>query len=130
MSNARPLFGWSTFTNFKKDTPIIVTEGSKDCIILQKYYPYVLALLTAGVTVANANILRTMTNKVILAYDRDSTGLKETKKDIEKLQNAGIQVLMLKSHKKDFGADYQNSEYLKKEIEQRLKNFSKFGVLL
>lgn len=130
MSNARPLFGWSTFENFKKNTPIIVTEGTKDCIILQKYYPYVLALLTAGVTVANANILKAMTNKVILAYDRDSTGLKETKEDIKKLQKVGIQVLMIKSHKKDFGADYRESEYLSKEIQSKLNNFSKFGAIL
>lgn len=130
MSNMRPMFGWSTFENFKKNDTIIVTEGTKDCIILQKYYPYTLALLTAGITLSNINILKSMTNKIILAYDRDSTGLKETSGDIKKLQSAGIQVQLLKSHNKDFGADYNSSEYLEKEIEKKLHNFSKFGVIL
>ena len=107
-----------------------MTEGTKDCIILQQYYPFVLALLTAGITITNLHILRALTNKVILAYDRDSSGLDSTKRDIKLLQDKGFQVQMLKPHKKDFGEDYNDSEYLQKEIQHKLHNFSALGAIL
>ena len=130
MSYVRPLFGWYMFEKFKKNDTIIITEGTKDCIILQQYYPYVLALLTAGITVSNMNILKSMTNKIILAYDRDSTGLGQTKKDVELLKSNGIQVQFIKPKLKDFGKEYKNSTYLKEEIPNVMRKFSRLGAIL
>lgn len=130
MSPIKPMFGWYMFEDYKKGYPIIITEGSKDCIILQQYYPYVLAMLTAGVTVSNLNILSCMTNKIILAYDKDDTGVKTTKAEIKKFQDKNFLVQTLKPKRKDFGMDYNNSEYLEQEIINKLKAFKTMRGLI
>lgn len=129
MSKIRPLFGWYTFKDFKKDRPIIITEGSKDCIVLQKYYPYTLALLTSGITMQNMNILKSMTSKLILAYDSDTVGKKATQDDIKKLQDKGIQVQFLRPNKKDFGAEYESTD-LGLRIKKVISKFSILGGIL
>ena len=130
VSNTRPLFGWYTFVSYKKGYPIIVTEGVKDCIVLQSCYPFTLALLTAGITSFTVQVLKSMTNKVILAYDKDKTGSNSTTEDIKLLQKNNFQVQTITPDLKDFGADYQDSVHIKQKVVHKLKNFSRLGALL
>ena len=43
-------------------------EGSKDCIFMSQFYPYVLAINTSSMGL-NAQVLINLTNKFVLAYD-------------------------------------------------------------
>ena len=71
--------------------PIVVCEGLKDCICLKKLYPYTLANNTSKLRF-NAHILRNLTNKIILVYDNDNTGIAATKSDTSKLESLGFNV--------------------------------------
>ena len=123
MSPIKPMFGWYRFIDYKQGEPIIIVEGAKDCIILQQYYPYVLATLTANITEVNMNILDCMTNKIILGFDNDKTGVSSTSDQLKKLKNRGFKVAIIKAHGKDFGNDYRNSNYLQELITKRLMEF-------
>ena len=79
------------FDNHKECMPIIICEGLKDCILMKKLYPYVLANNTSSLGL-NAHILRNISNKFILVYDNDSTGLESTKSDKKLLRSMGCYV--------------------------------------
>lgn len=108
-----------------KCLPVIVCEGSKDCIMLKKFYPYVVANNTSSMGI-NAQILRTITNKFLLAYDNDQAGIDGTKKDKKVLRGLGAYVESLQLHEglKDC-ADYLDHpdkfNELKKQIKTKLK---------
>lgn len=108
-----------------KSLPIIVCEGSKDCLMLKKYYPYVLANNTSSMGI-NAQVLRNISNKFLLAYDNDSSGQEGMKRDKKTLRNLGAYVESLKLHDgyKDC-ADYLDNpekfEELKAQIKEKIK---------
>lgn len=95
----------------KKCYPIIVCEGCKDCIALKKIYPYVLANNTSSMGL-NANILRNISDRFLLAYDNDSAGEDGMKRDKEVLRGMGAYVdsLKLPEGVKDC-ADYLYTEH-------------------
>lgn len=105
--------------------PIIVCEGSKDCLMLKKIYPYVLANNTSSMGI-NAQILRNISNSFLLAYDNDKAGEDGMKKDKGVLRNLGAYVESLQLHDgfKDC-ADYlghpEEFEELKAQIKRKLK---------
>lgn len=88
--NLPPMFGFEDFKDFKLDKPLIICEGVKDSIYLKTLYPYVLALNTSNITSANLEILSLITNKIIIAYDNDKTGISCSKVDRETLLSKGI----------------------------------------
>ena len=106
--------------------PIIVCEGSKDCIMLKRIYPYVLANNTSSLGI-NAQILRNITDSFLLAYDNDKAGAEGIEKDKKVLRNLGAYVESIKLHDgfKDC-ADYlehpQEFEELKKQVRRKLKS--------
>ena len=73
-----PMFGWESFESFNLDSPIILCEGVKDAIYLQQYYPFVLSLNTSNITSLNLEIIKNLSDKVILCYDNDDVGEKST----------------------------------------------------
>jgi len=83
-----------TFDNSTTCKPIVVCEGSKDCMYLKQYYPYVLSNNKARVSF-NANILRNITNKIIMVYDNDDVGNRNTKLDSNILKKQGFYVQKL-----------------------------------
>lgn len=112
-----------------KCLPIIVCEGSKDCMMLKRFYPYVLANNTSSMGV-NAQVLRNISNKFLLAYDNDSPGQEGVKRDKATLRNLGAYVESLQLHEgfKDC-ADYfeypDKFEELKKQIKEKLSKLYK-----
>ena len=80
-----------------KCLPIIVCEGSKDCLMLKQIYPYVLANNTSSMGV-NAQVLRNISNKFLLAYDNDESGQEGIKRDKRTLRNLGAYVESLQLH--------------------------------
>lgn len=113
-----PMFGWECFNNFNLDEPIILTEGVKDTIYLQQFYPYVLSLNTSGITSLNLEILKNLSDKIILCYDNDDTGNKSLKSDKSLLKNKNISFDVLKPPLKDCAELLEN----KKEEETFLSN--------
>lgn len=81
-----PLFGWEDFKNFKLNSPIVLCEGVKDAIFLKQHYPYVLSLNTSEITSINLELLRKITDKIVLCYDNDDTGILSSKSDCKNLK--------------------------------------------
>ena len=108
-----------------KCLPIIVCEGSKDCLMLKKVYPYTLANNTSSMGV-NAQILRNISNKFLLAYDNDQSGQEGIERDKSTLRNLGAYVESLQLHDgyKDC-ADYLDHpdkfEELKAQIKRKIR---------
>ncbi len=71
---------------FTPQTPIVLVEGLKDRDTLGKIYPYVFALQSTGLSSMGREILKTLTNKVILLLDNDEQGKKGSKREYYKLQ--------------------------------------------
>lgn len=102
-------YGFHNFNNFKYNTPIILTEGTKDCIMLQSIYPFSLACLTSGLNgLDDLEAIRRLTNKVILAYDNDKSGIKSTERDKLHLIKSGCKVATAFYTTKDVGDLHNN----------------------
>lgn len=86
---------FDNYDKLKKPYPIVICEGLKDCILLKKIYPYVLSNNTSSLG-ANIHVLRNVTNKFILVYDNDETGVLNNKLDKRKLIDLGCFVDIVK----------------------------------
>lgn len=102
-------YGWGSFQNFKKNTPIILTEGIKDCLVVKRFYPNTIACLTDGLSgVDDAEIISHLTNKVVLLYDNDKAGENAKNRDFERLSKKGIKCVRAFYNSKDPGELYNN----------------------
>ena len=119
------MFGFDKrFLKFEEHSvcyPIVICEGSKDCIFLKQFYPYVLAVNTSSLGL-NAQVLINLTNKFVLAYDNDKAGQEGIERDKKVLRNLGAQVASLDLSKcvKDC-ADYTKYPEKVKELKEELK---------
>ena len=99
------MFGFDKFfKNFDKQAekagkcyPIVVCEGSKDCMMMKRIYPYVVAINTSSMGV-NAPVLRNISDSFLLAYDNDSAGQEGIEKDKKVLRKMGAYVDSIKLH--------------------------------
>lgn len=80
---------------FKYGDPIMLVEGSMDFSVGYSFYKNTLATMTAGLTSMQYEILKLLTNRVILAYDNDEAGRKATNRDSKKLKELGFEVKYL-----------------------------------
>lgn len=114
----------STFAkldSYERTYPIVVCEGCKDCLMLKRFYPYVLANNTSSMGL-NAVILRNISDKFLLAYDNDQAGQEGIERDKKILLNSGafVQTLQLDDGFKDC-ADYIRDRDKLKELSIQLK---------
>lgn len=128
------VFGFGrNFLNFDKQCdkngrpyPLLLCEGSKDCIMLRKIYPYTLAVNTSALGI-NAQILRNVSDSFLLAYDNDKSGQDGISEDKRVLRSLGAYVDSVKLHDgfKDC-ADYldhpKEFSELTKQIKRKLKD--------
>lgn len=84
------VFGLHRFDGFSPDMPIVLTEGVKDALFLKRFYPYVLAVLTNSVSEYLCDFISRMTSKVVIAFDVDAGGRKNTKKVIDRFSKLGV----------------------------------------
>lgn len=63
-----------------------ISRGLERQGYLRKIYPYVFALQSTGLSSMGREILKTLTNKVILLLDNDEQGKKGSKREYYKLQ--------------------------------------------
>ena len=120
------MFGfYRDFINYDRHAqcmPIVVCEGIKDAIVLKRFYPYVLANNTSRLGL-NAYVLSNITDKVLLAYDNDETGLESAPKDKKKLIELGCSadILQLDKGFKDV-SDYISSPADLRQLRKRFIN--------
>lgn len=90
----------SLIPSFKRNDPIIVVEGVLDRDVLIEFYPYVLATLGSGMSIVQRRIMKALTNKVILFYDKDDAGIGAFYRDEKELKKEGVNVYRLKPYAK------------------------------
>jgi hypothetical protein len=72
-------------SSFKYGDYLILTEGIYDADSFRHIYPNTLAMLTSNITLMQSEVLKTMTNKFIIAFDDDKAGDAGFKKAIQRL---------------------------------------------
>lgn len=112
-SDFHTFFGLYDFNDFKKQSLIILTEGSKDSLFVKQYYKYTLALTTSGLTSTTLAIVKSLTNKILLLYDNDDTGYLKVNSDSIQLKYHNMIPLTMKYQLKDPGEYFLSSEYHK-----------------
>lgn len=116
----------SDYEKRNKCYPIIVCEGCKDCLMLKKIYPYVLANNTSSMGL-NAHVLRNISDSFLLAYDNDKAGKEGMEKDKKVLRGMGAYVDSISLHEgfKDCAEYFGNTEKfkeLKEQVKKKLKD--------
>lgn len=73
--------------NFKFGDPIVLVEGALDCDVAKRFYPNVLATVSAGLSKLQKEVLTILTNKVVLMYDNDDAGFSAKRRDYKALMD-------------------------------------------
>lgn len=122
------MFGFNknfeSFDNHKTCPPIVICEGSKDCLFLKQFYPYTLAINTSSMGL-NAQVLINLSNKFVLAYDNDKAGQEGIDRDKRTFRNLGAQVTALELDK----SMDENGKFLIKDCSDYIKYPNKIGKL-
>ena len=122
------MFGFNkkfeSFENYGTCPPIVICEGSKDCIFLKQFYPFTVAINTSSMGL-NAQVLINLSNKFVLAYDNDKAGQEGIKRDKRTLRNLGAQVVSIDLDQ----AKNENGKFLIKDVSDYLKYPSKIHNL-
>lgn len=63
-------------TPFTFGKPILIVEGLRDCLDAQMIYPYTLAMQTDGIPSMIKEVLKTLTNTIIIGLDNDESGIR------------------------------------------------------
>lgn len=114
------MFGFNknfeSFDNHGTCPPIVICEGSKDCLFLKQFYPYTLAINTSSMGL-NAQVLINLSNKFVLAYDNDKAGQEGIDRDKRTFRNLGAQVTALELDK----SIDENGKFLIKDCSDYIK---------
>ena len=130
------LYGFDQMSeDFKYGDYIVVVEGLYDADALRQIYPNVLASLTSNITLMQCEILKSMTDKFIIAFDNDEAGENGFLKAVKRLGE--VQKMNIYGKDKDIGnmeefygvnnEEYNaRREYYTKQIERLTSEFSIF----
>ena len=114
------MFGFNknfeSFDNHSACPPIVICEGSKDCLFLKQFYPYTLAINTSSMGL-NAQVLINLSNKFVLAYDNDKAGQEGIDRYKRTFRNLGAQVTALELDK----SRDENGKFLIKDCSDYIK---------
>lgn len=108
-------FGLYGFKDFVRNNLVILTEGSKDCMYVKTLYPYSLSLNTSKLTSSMLQIIKYLTNKVLLLYDNDATGILQTKYNTQQLSDLNIRVFKINYQLKDPG-EYFTASFIQQQL--------------
>lgn len=76
--------------NFKYGDWIVIVEGIADADLCRGLYPNVLATMTSRITKSQFEVLKLLTNNIILIGDNDIPGKKGTKANKQLIQKEGM----------------------------------------
>lgn len=101
--------------NFRYGDYLVLTEGIYDADCFRGIYKNTISMLTSSITIMQAEILNTLTNKFILIYDNDEAGKEGIEKSYKRLKNinpkAEVEIIRTYPDDKDIG---EMEEYLLK----------------
>lgn len=98
------MYGLGSFPlNFSYGTSVIISEGNIDSDFIRTIYPYSLASLTSSLTSNHVELLRNLTNHVILAFDNDEAGNRAFYSARKKLKGMKVSRFEHNVGMKDFG---------------------------
>ena len=127
-SALQSLYGFDLIDDtFRYGDWLVLTEGFYDADVLRTIYPNVVAMQTSNVNALQSQILLTMTDKFIVAFDSDNAGYIGYDKALKRLKrdNTIVQHLQVYGDDKDVGVlgeiIYSSEEY-KKRLEYYTKN--------
>lgn len=72
-------------SDFEYGDHVILTEGIYDADSFRHIYPNTLAMLTSNITVMQSEVIKTLTDKIIIAFDDDKAGDAGFTKAIQRL---------------------------------------------
>lgn len=124
-----PVYGWSQFKDFRNGDPVIITEGIKDVAFIQQYYPFTLGVLSASIPQSILELLKIITDKVIIAFDNDLAGKRQSENIKKELLKSHIKCVSVFPILKDYGDYIENglyTEYSVSEIEKHLRMFGQY----
>ena len=127
------IYGLHDFRDFEKDTPIVVTEGVKDALLLKKYYKYTISSLTNSLNINIIRMLRCFTNKFVIAYDFDArgkTGTTKLKKVLSREDCQVTSIISFYSGMKDWGEFFTRGLEAEREREHISKLLMGAGCTL
>ena len=106
-NNICSFIGFNNFSDYNGQ-PIVLCEGSKDFITINKFYKYTLGCLTCGLGLDDIKAVTKLTKTILLCYDNDKPGLKAKERDRERLIKEGCRVIVPYYVGKDPGDCYFN----------------------
>lgn len=117
------LYGMDFFdSSFKYGDYVIIVEGIYDADVLRTIYPNVLSAQTSSISYMQAEILSTLTDKFIIAFDSDDAGVNGYYKSVNKLKSAKrIDRLEVYGKDKDVG---ELETFTGKEYDKRYNYYS------
>ena len=77
-------------SNFKYGDWVVIVEGIADADLCRGLYPNVLATMTSRITKSQFEVLKLLTNNIILIGDNDIPGKKGTKANKQLIQKEGM----------------------------------------
>jgi hypothetical protein len=93
------LYGYDMIDpDFKYGDYLVLTEGIYDADCFRRIYPNTMAMLTSNITLMQSAILKTLTDKFIIAFDSDNAGDKGFSTAIKRL---GVDIKKLKIYPGD-----------------------------
>ena len=124
-------------SNFRYGDWIVIVEGLYDADVLRSIYPNVLAMQTSNVNSLQGEILLSMSNKFIVAFDSDTAGNVGFDKAYHRLKrdNTIVQKLQVYGNDKDVGMleefIHNNDEYYKRKTyyEDSIHTLKKGSIL-
>lgn len=125
-SNYSMFYGLHMFQQFKYGQPIVLTEGSRDTMYMQKYiYLYTLALNTSKIYKDHLNILLKLTNRFIILTDMDKPGRDQAKENQKLLLMNKASSYIPDYLLKDVGEYFYTSDKLKEIFQMTIANYLK-----
>jgi DNA primase len=90
-------------SDFKYGDWLLITEGIYDADSIRSVYKNSIAMLTSNITVMQAHILKSLTNRFIVAFDNDAAGDSGFEKTLKRLQGCDVHKLHIYGSDKDLG---------------------------
>lgn len=124
------VFGFHGFQNFKRGNPLVLVEGAKEQLYVGQFYPYVLALLTSGVSEELLQVLTALTDRFVLGLDNDESGRRQSAFLKKELMRRKKQVVEVTPTKKDWGQYFGSPGLVGLAKAQFSQVLARMGVLI
>ena len=111
--------------DFVYGIPLVLVEGNIDCDSMKQIYPYTVASLTSDLSTNQLQLLSHLTDKVIVAYDNDESGISGYYRTRAKLNKLGVSTSKFNHYNKlhDLGDLIDLEQRDKQEFDYVLRSY-------